>query len=170
MKRHILMLAVVAAMLLSATVVSAGELARPGRFGLGGAMGWPGIGLSTNTFVSQGVSIQAAAYGFWSFNGFAVDVDCLFWLHTIVRHRAFDFTWYAGPGAAFAYWGGVGLGRYGGTRGGMLGGAIKGSAGLALQFKDAPVDLTWQLSPGVFVSQYGAGLWLTSMLASRFYF
>lgn len=170
MKKHLMLSILVAALLLFSSVASAHEIEQRGRFGLGGALGWPGIGLSTNTFVADWMSVQAGAFAFWSFNGFAIDVDYLFWLHDIVQHKALDFTWYAGPGAAFAYWGGAGLGRFGTGGGGVVGGAIKGSVGLALQFKDAPVDLTWQLSPGVFVGEFGAGFWITSMLASRYYF
>ncbi|RJO66554.1 MAG: hypothetical protein C4523_12005 [Myxococcales bacterium] len=112
--------------------------------------------------------MQANAYALWDFDGLAVELDFPFWLHEIVTDEALDFTWYAGPGALFAFWNSGHIGRFGGTA--RFAGIVKAALGLALQFHGAPMDLVFQFSPGVQVHEAGAGVWLGALIATRYYF
>ncbi len=163
MKRFV-WVSILAFSLFVASTVFAHDLEKKGRFGLGPSMGWPGIGLTTNTFVATDMSVQADLYPFWSFGGFALDVDYLFWLHDITKQDAFHLTWFAGPGAVLMVFPG---GKY--YNGGAAG-AFEGAVGLSMQFNDAPMDLNLQLSPGISFFSGGAGFWITSMISTRYYF
>ena len=168
MKKNVLF-AVLGALVLFSSFAQAHDIEKKGRFGLGGTMGWPGLGLSTNTFVANDMSVQAELYTFWkNFGGFAIDVDFLFWLHETTKPDAFDLTWFAGPGIVLMVFPGSKIGNA--SYGGSVGGAFEGAVGLTMQFNDAPVDLTFQLSPGIAFSQWGADFWITGMVSSHYYF
>ncbi|RJO66058.1 MAG: hypothetical protein C4523_14180 [Myxococcales bacterium] len=145
---------------------NASEIEQPGRFGLGLSVGWPGPALSTNTFVADWMSIQANLGPFWSFHGGFLAADYLFWLHDIVTHEKLDFTWFVGPGLVFAFWDN----RYSWRRNASLVGAVEGDIGLALQFKEQPFDLVFQVAPGVMFGEFGAWLWIQGNAAFRYYF
>lgn len=175
MKRSLSALAVfVFISILSLSAANANDIEKPGRFGLGLAIGYPGLGLSTNTFVANWMSVKADLYPFYGFNDGVLDVDYLFWLQDIARAKALDFTWFVGPGAALVYWGGYDDGydrhdRHGNYNDSMAV-VIKGAIGLALQFNSQPFDLVFEFSPGVMLGEYGNSLWITGMIASRYYF
>ena len=175
MKRSIMLFTVlIMVWMLRAPAASANGIEQPVRFGLGLTLGYPGIGLSTNTFVAEGMSLKADLYPFYNFHAGALDFDFLFWLHDIAKSQALDFTWFAGPGAAIVLW--DSYDRYNHrydrfqNNDTNIGAVIKGAIGLALQFNPQPFDLSFELSPGMMVSEYGASFWISAMLASRYYF
>ena len=177
MKRSLLVIAVfILVTILSLSAANANNIEKPGRFGLGLALGYPGLGLSTNTFVADDMSLKAELYPFYGINGGVLDVDYLFWLQDIAKAKALDFTWFAGPGAALVFWGGYD--RYdrhdrhdrNGYHNDNLAAVIKGAIGLALQFNSQPFDLVFEFSPGVMVDESGSSLWFSGMIASRYYF
>jgi hypothetical protein len=159
--------------ILSLSAANANGIEQSGRFGLGLAIGYPGLGLSTNTFLADDISLKGELYPFYGFNGGVLDVDYLFWLHDIAKSSALDFTWFAGPGAALVFWGGNDRyhknDRHGNNDGGMAV-VAKGAIGLALQFNAQPIDLCLEFSPGVLLDENGSSLWFTGMIASRYYF
>jgi len=166
--KKVLTLVLILFVLTATSMASAHEIEKPIRFGLGAVVGYPGVGLSTNTFLLDQMSLQANVYAFYNFKGAALDLDWLFWLHEIVNHKDFDFTWYAGPGAGFYFIDTGVAGGFGGSSG--FAGFVKGSVGLALQFKAVPMDLTFQVSPGVQFGGYGAAFWGSGTFATRYYF
>lgn len=173
MKRRLLVIAVLI-LVLDLSAANANDIERPGRFGLGLAIGYPGLGLSTNVFVADWMSIQVELYPFYGFHGGVLAVDYLFWLHDIAKAEVLDFTWFAGPGAALVFWSEYD-GHYNRHDGhdhhhGGVAAVIKGAIGLALQFNPQPFDLVFELSPGIIVGEFGASFWFSGMIASRYYF
>jgi hypothetical protein len=142
---------------------------RAKAFGLGLTLGYPGIGLSTNTYINEKFSIEANLIGFWNFHGGALSANFLFYPIDIIDAKPLLFTWHVGPGAQFLFWDGNRFGPYR-TGSGGVGGVIQGDIGLDLLFKTAPVDLTFSLTPGVVFDAGGAGFWIGGMFASRYYF
>ncbi len=149
------------------SIANASNIEQPGRFGLGLSVGWPGPALSTNTFVADWMSIQANIGPFWSFHGGFVAADYLFWLHDIVKVEALDFTWFVGPGLVFAFWGDS---HHSYRSGSNMAGAVEGDIGLALQFKQQPFDLVFQMAPGIMFGEFGAAFWIQGGAAFRYYF
>ena len=168
LKKLTIMVVCMMALSAASPVAHASDIEQPGRFGLGLSLGWPGPALSTNTFVADWMSIQANIGPFWSFRGAFVAADYLFWLHDIVRDKALDFTWFVGPGLAFAFLGNDS--RYYWGSGASVVGAVEGDIGLALQFKQQPFDLVFQVAPGIMFGEFGAALWLQGNVAFRYYF
>ena len=152
-------------LILSAHSVSANEIEKSGRFGLGLSTDWPGLGLSTNTFINDSMSIQATASALWSFNGAWIHAEFLFWIHDIYQHKDFDLTWYAGPGLGFVF---IDNG-YGGSRSGSVAGTIHGQIGLAMQFNPLPFDLAFYTNVGVVFADW-AWYWVGGGIATRYYF
>ena len=176
MIRRLLIIAVFALVsILCSPAANANDIEKPGRFGLGLAIGYPGLGLSTNTFVADWMSIQAELYPFYGFHGGVLAVDYLFWLHDIAKAEVLDFTWFAGPGAALVYWSEYDgyysrHDRHDHHHHGGVAGVLKGAVGLALQFNPQPFDLVFELSPGIVVGEFGTSFWFSGMIASRYYF
>ena len=176
MKRSVAVIAAfILVSILSVPIANANDIEQPGRFGLGLALGYPGLGLSTNTFVSDDMSVKAELYPFYGFGDGVLDVDYLFWLNDIASSSALDFTWFAGPGAAIVYW--DGYDRHGDhdnhdnhDNDRNLAVVVKGAVGLALQFNSQPFDLALEFSPGVITDEYGSSFWFSVMIASRYYF
>ena len=76
----------------------ANEIKHPGKFGLGGKIGYPGLALSMNTFCTEKFSIEADVGPVWSFWGLAADVNFLFWPHVFLKEKPLDMSWFVGPG------------------------------------------------------------------------
>jgi len=164
--KRIVLIALVAMVLSVNAVASAHEIEKPVRFGLGPTLGVYGLGLSTNTFVLEEMSVQVNVTPIWVVFGVTASADFLFWLHEIANHEAFDFTWYAGPGVGIYH---LDMKTWGkGTTG-----FVQATIGLAMQFKDVPMDLTFQVTPGIQFGNFGdrkVWFWGSAGFATRYYF
>ncbi|RJO71545.1 MAG: hypothetical protein C4523_04240 [Myxococcales bacterium] len=169
--RKALVVAALALVLMAyAAPASAHDIEKPGRFGLGMNLGYPGVGVSTNTFVADWMSVQANAGLFYAFGiGGYLTVNYLFWLHEFVTEDKFALTWYVGPQAGLVF---IGSNRYLGYFGGnsSVFGGLAPTIGLAFQFNEQPFDLVFQTSPGVAIGAFGAGFWIEAGASFRYYF
>ncbi|MEB2312883.1 MAG: hypothetical protein OZ921_19145 [Sorangiineae bacterium] len=108
-----------------------------GKFGLGAVVGYPGLGVSMNYFLSSGSSLQldpvlylrdSGGHGD-AHVGFGGRVDYLFWPSKLHSWSSTDLVWFFGPGANL-YLGNGGFG---------LGAELP--VGLGLTFNKASIDL-----------------------------
>jgi hypothetical protein len=140
---------------------SEGTIREAGNFGIGLQSGSLAGGLTGRYFVRDTQVVQVglgAGYSGTSYG--AISGAYLFEMPVFYEHRRFNLGWYVGPGALVATSFGVGI----------LG--IHAAVGLEMDFKNVPVDVSFQYNPGlVVVTGLGVAPSVLDMgLAMRMYF
>ncbi len=166
----LLALPVTLALLLPATARAAGGPHSAGKFGAGLVVGYPGVGLSFNYFMTSKMSLQIdptfyfrdnSRHGGGGEGGIGSRLDLLYWPSTLVSWPFANLDWLIGPG----------LNIYVGNGGFALGAEVP--LGISLAFKGAPVDVSLELVPVLRLVDSGGAdirLGLGAALSARYYF
>lgn len=150
-------------------------ISRTRKFGLGAALGYPGLGVSINPFFSQHTSLQVdvGAGVRTTDQFFAGRVDFLYWFPHIASASWGDLRWYIGAGAYVDVpWGRYYSRRYGFVRSGAfaVGGEFVVGIGFQLKF---PIDIMVEAVPRVQLFDED-GVWadfgFAAALHVRYYF
>lgn len=178
MKSRTLLLSTVAALAFFAPATVGAQvspISRTRKFGLGAALGYPGIGVSINPFFSQRTSLQVdvGAGVRTTDQFFAGRVDFLYWFPHIASASWGDLRWYVGAGAYVDVpWGRYYSRRYGFVRSGAfaVGGEVVVGIGFQLKF---PIDIMVEAVPRLQLFDED-GVWADPSFAAalhvRYYF
>lgn len=152
MKPHALLLPALTALTLLAPATANAQvspISRTRKFGLGAALGYPGLGVSINPFFSQHTSLQVdIGAGVRSTDQFfAGRVDFLYWFPHIASASWGDLRWYIGGGAYVDVpWDTYYSRRYGFRRSGAFSLGAEAAVGIGFQLK-FPIDIMLEAVP-----------------------